>query len=155
MSFTLPVGNFTNLGALYRPASVADTPGAGTITNSAKAYDGDVTSFGTWASTASGTVYSVYTFSGATVITNTKLFARVGANLGRGIGLAMSIDGGATYPYSTCLSGNSDGLMIDVVSIVIPNITVISNVKAKIIVSPHVDHIVVPTTGYVYDIYIQ
>ena len=148
--FTLPVGNFVQTTSVFRPSSVVDTPGSGTITTSANAYDGDPGTFGFWTSASN----SIYGCVGATVLNGKKLYCLSLNSTIQDEGvvtLYLSVDNGATYLYQTTIPKT-----LSVCTITIPDFTTISNVKIKI-VAPN---FIIGATGYqtyayIYDLYIQ
>jgi hypothetical protein len=132
MSFTAPIGGFINTNVQYRPSSVVDTAGTGTITNSSNVYSASPSDFGTWSSSVSGTTYSVFSLVGATVLINPTVYVR-GVKTGADeapAGFQVSTDGGSTYPYSQPFGGS-----VQTVSVATSGTTTVANIKIKVYTS--------------------
>lgn len=165
MSFIQPVGNFVPSTIAYRPSSSIDTPNGGVINGSASAYDGDQSSYGIWypppglLSKAS----SIFSFTGATILIDTKIYFDVfiappGSDtytIAQDARMDVSIDNGATYPYSFVFSiGASDYTYPrQILSISLPGAITKSNIKIKF--TSTVGRSALGTFSYIYDIYIQ
>ena len=159
MSFTIPVGNFIP-PVTNRPSSVVDTVNGGVITSSNLAFDADPSTFGIWQPAAGFTnrSSSVFTFSGSTVL-NFK-FLLIDQNhdvLSNSYGIyqdaifEMSVDSGATYPYSVTLDPITYPTGRKNVSISVPFGTVQSTIRLKYTTTVGNG----ATYDYIYNIYIQ
>jgi hypothetical protein len=126
--------------------SVVDTPGnvLNTITNSALVYDTDITNYGVWHTSspyATPYPYSVYTFSGLTVVGGKTLWMKPNTDTTGALSLELSCDAGATYPFSE--AGNY--------GIVIPLGVVLNNCKARFTTWSNLG----ASDTRLYDLYIQ
>ena len=158
MSFMVPVGNFVQNNMVYRPVSVVDTPGTGTITNSSNAYDSDKSTFGTWAGPNGSTNYSIFTF---TNVAQTKsnsinvLFDDAGGSggLANPVTFGISLDAGVTYPYSIAIDADILYPSPTNKTLNLPDYIVISNIRMK--VNPSYIQLTFGNSIHVYDIWIQ
>ena len=162
--FNSPIGFFNSAvpaGSLARPNSVVDTPGAGSITNSASAYDASGLTYadfvGHTAIPGPSTTYSVYSFAaGQFASPGQAVYVKYACVYGSNDygEIWVSIDGGVSYtntwsfrlvPYSPSTPGTTLALSL-------PTGLSFGSVKVKITTLYGFAN---PTEVFIYDIYIQ